>query len=785
VTNDSEGTNTTRVVLLSVIALLMLSLFSTTNVDGLETLPSGPGLEWEMPNEHYLFINGSEQNPALGRNFPMVTGQPAGRADFSKIGSAVNPTIVEVSSEPVSETVTLNGNVTVRLYASLDSENTGCRITNGLPGTPLGGDTSFMVTLNVGSTTVMDSEPTNSLAMDKDWQNAHEFLATSSLNATMSPGDVISLTVEVEHNCGLNGILWWGTYDLYSSVVLDADILTPELDVMVDDNGVMRIEFTPISPWGQASYTHVIFDVLGPYDEWYEAVHYDSIPPEDEHIDHMESPEQGTRLVEGNRSALTWVGNKTLTPGVHAIDVCLRLVDGDDNIRCHAIGVLRFMVEEPDSALLGAAAFAILPITGALGFIGWLFNRNIPPWPVLVVIGLIALTALGAIGAMPDMNIGESREESAAPSFNLLTHGGGDASLRELLDGKDALVLGVFTIGSPSADLQADDFRDTIDDFGDSVAFAQLMTGKSLEMVDGDAHAANLNGSWPLLIDEADGGVAGQLPTGVADGVVIIDAAGFVVDWRPSSMSTTQIKSSVDDAISGGGRSVLEMFDLLTLLVLMPLLFVGLPARRVEAPEEVLVPFAGWLGTFGAATIGFTVWAVPVSLAAIILGGHSWTFVELVLTIWLGWQAVSLIVWQRVPEIDFLTKMTYNRLPEVYRRWRDEEMFIWDARMGHWFAWMLWVAAPTLIAQLVGTRVVAGGLGFLTGPLMLIFLIVLAGLVTLMIRLIAAIGGPISRLGGSLARPQMARTWGVVLAGYVIWLLVWLMLGPIWATLVG
>ena len=68
---------------------------------------------------------------------------------------------------------------------------------------------------------------------------------------------------------------------------------------------------------------------------------------------------------------------------------------------------------------------------------------------------------------------------------------------------------------------------------------------------------------------------------------------------------------------------------------------------------------------------------------------------------------------------------------------------------------------------------------------MLIFLIVLAGFITLMIRLIAAIGGPISRLGGSLARPQMARTWGVVLAGYVVWLLVWLMLGPIWATLAG
>ena len=68
---------------------------------------------------------------------------------------------------------------------------------------------------------------------------------------------------------------------------------------------------------------------------------------------------------------------------------------------------------------------------------------------------------------------------------------------------------------------------------------------------------------------------------------------------------------------------------------------------------------------------------------------------------------------------------------------------------------------------------------------MLIIIILLAGVLTLMISLIAAIGGPISRLGGSLARPQMARTWGVVLAGYVIWLLIWLVLGPLWATFTG
>ena len=64
-------------------------------------------------------------------------------------------------------------------------------------------------------------------------------------------------------------------------------------------------------------------------------------------------------------------------------------------------------------------------------------------------------------------------------------------------------------------------------------------------------------------------------------------------------------------------------------------------------------------------------------------------------------------------------------------------------------------------------------MGLLTGPVMLIAFIVMAGLVTLLFRLIASWGGPLSRLAGSLTRPVAVRSWGAINVGIVIWLILW------------
>ena len=145
------------------------------------------------------------------------------------------------------------------------------------------------------------------------------------------------------------------------------------------------------------------------------------------------------------------------------------------------------------------------------------------------------------------------------------------------------------------------------------------------------------------------------------------------------------------------------------IVVLLPLLILGLPTERIEAPDDVLIPAAGWVGTIGAASIGYTVWALPVAITASLAGAMLWTWIQIALILWMLWQGVSMIIWERIPEIDWISKQVYSRLPEAYRAWRTEQMFVWDTRMGIWLAWLSWIAMPTLLAQCVGSRIAGGG----------------------------------------------------------------------------
>ncbi len=559
-------------------------------------------------------------------------------------------------------------------------------------------------------------------------------------------------------------------------------MLTPSLNISVSSNGLPQIEFTPHSPFGTDDYEEILIDVIGPLDTWEQGVHY-PIPPEEEQFQdrlkmNEENPPHGTRQTDTGRTAWTWITREPLDEGMYVVDLCATITDGLYTIDCHLIGVLRFEVNEAPSAWVESGWFVALPVISVLGLLGFLVQTRLPPWPVLVVIALMAATTMASMSVLPDIGPGEQQSETSAPDFMLLKHGNGSANLRDLIDGKDALVLGVFTAGSPAADLQMNDFRNIQDSLGDSVSFAQLMTGEGVEIYDGDSHAANLNGSWPLMIDESDGAVAQQLPSGIGDGVIIIDSAGFIVDWHASTMNPIDIEKSVETAESGGGRSPLEMLQFSSIMIFLPLVILGLPRERIDAPETVMIPAAGWLGTAGAAAIGFGVWALPVAILGV-FGAALWSWVQAILIGWLLWQSFAMIVWQRLPEIDWISIQVYKQLPGDYRAWRSEEMWIWDTRMGHWLAWLSWIALPTLIGQGVGSRIASGGFGFVTGPLMLVFFILLAGLLSLLIRLVASWGGPISRLVGTMSRPIAVRSWGALNAGIVIWLTIWYVFGPL------
>ena len=338
----------------SVLLVLLIMIVSPVEAQIGGEIPDSAGTTWDLPDSHGFYINGTEGASSLERLHPIATGQPMGFVQFNS-GSS---TILEISSAPATETVTVSGDASVWLYASLLSKNTLCRGMGGVFGA---GETSFTVWLDVGNTVVIDGEDTEQVALDTDWTDPHEFFVnTSYLNLTISPGDVITLTVDVNHACFQDGRLWWGVYDAPSGVELTGDLLQPELSAKTDTNGIPRIEFIPISPWGAEDYAWQILDLVE-IDDWGSGRHLSSMPSEDVHIEHFEIP-HGTRIVEANRTALTWLGNISLPPGKYMIDTCITIDAGDVNEKCHIIGVHRFEVLPGPTPWLGPGWFWVMSL---------------------------------------------------------------------------------------------------------------------------------------------------------------------------------------------------------------------------------------------------------------------------------------------------------------------------------------------------------------------------------------------------------------------------------------
>ena len=262
-----EGANVSRTGVLIALALLLMmtSAVSMANAQNIEEV-EGPGINWTLPDSHMLYLKGTEEQPFLDRNWTTNTGQPLGKAEFTRTSSTLNPNLINIQSAPLAESFRFEGNITVRLFASLDSTNDGCRLTNVLPGAA-GAETSFSVTLSLGSNVVLDNVQTNSLPMEESYLSAHEFTVQApDVNVSLSSSDLISLQVDVQHDCLQQGVLWWGTYDATSGIIFDGEVIDPQLDYSIDSNRMVRVEFTPISPWGPGDFDGQVLEIVGTLD---------------------------------------------------------------------------------------------------------------------------------------------------------------------------------------------------------------------------------------------------------------------------------------------------------------------------------------------------------------------------------------------------------------------------------------------------------------------------------------------------------------------------------------
>ena len=775
------GTRTARAGILIALAMLLTVTSTSLMVNAQDVMETeGPGIEWTLPDTHMLYLKGTEEQPFLDRNWTTNTGQPLGRAEFTKTSSALNPNLIDIQSAPLAESFRFEGNITVRLFASLDSTNDGCRLTNVLPGSA-GAETSFSVTLSLGSSVVIENAQTNSLPMEESYLSAHEFTVQAlDVNVSLASGDPISLQVDVQHDCLQQGVLWWGTYDATSGIIFDGNVIEPKLEYSIDSNRMARVEFTPISPWGPGDFDGQVLEIVGPLD-WDEMVH--GFGKEDQRLEHFETP-HGTRTGEGNRTILTWSSEKPLLPGRYMIDACFTVTDQNPGELCDAIGVLRFEIPQDPKPMLSSMWAAVVVPLGIIAWIGVSMREAMLPIQTYAILLLLAIAALGPAMHLPDIDSNAPREEGAAPSFALLSHDGELVKLPELLKGSDAVVVGLFRTGSPNAIRQFDDFRGTEIISESDIAFIQIATGEGVQSVDLDTYSLTLNESWPLLMDEADAAVGKAFPSGATDAVIIIDSAGFVTDWQPGTMSALEIDEAVSSASRGSGNNPLSLFSVIIGTALLPLAVLAMPRdRELELPEESLFPGAGALMTAAGAAAGFGLWALPVALMAAFGLGAFWIWVELLLAVVLVYHGMSVLLHGKIAEAERLITVTYSRLPDGFRAWRDRASFAEDVYLGLWLAWLLWLRTPVLIPQGVGAVARSDILGILLSVLAMLGFLVAAGIVVNIARLVALSPGNLSRVFGWLSVGIRPRAWGLASAILGTWVALALLVGPVMGSL--
>ena len=351
--------------------------------------------------------------------------------------------------------------------------------------------------------------------------------------------------------------------------------------------------------------------------------------------------------------------------------------------------------------------------------------------------------------------------------------------MNDLLSGNDALVLGVFEVDSPNADQQRKDFLDAMGRT-ENVAYAQLATGDEVRAVDLDDHSGNVNGSWPILIDESEAAVASMLPSGASDAVLVIDKAGFISHWNPGALDADGLVSEVESAATGGGRTPLDLLSLVfTTGAFIPLVFFALPRKRIEPPETPQIPGAGLFGTMGAGSLGFAIIAAPVALMATALRGGPWPFVEMGFAIWMVSMAIQMLRSGEVFEIRRVSSFIHEKLPDSYTAWRDIDTFTEDAHIGAWFGWIAWMIQPLLIPQTVAAPIWTGVVGIGIGIGMLVLHLLIAGLIVLILRSLSSIGGRFSVLLGRLSTGARPRLWGGATLVLALWILIYTILGPI------
>ena len=745
-----------------VLLTLLLGVTATGAVHAAEDPEYEPGfVEWDVKPVERLFVEGLDAEEAVlqrQRTDNAVGSQPVA------YGNGVVP-VFTVSSEPLQNPINATVNMTVFMSAYID----------GVGGPQfcerqwaVDKDFTLIYSVDAGGVPVYDSVVTQ--VVDTDTSNSAMNFSGLRIEAflSMDVGDVFTLSVSAENRCiGSTIQVQWGAFEQNSGgLIMEGQLYEPKARVFVDAERRAHIEFEPLFPWGVDDVKTTKWELWGPLagDEKF-------VKDEDLIMETSTGRIRIDRSIPGNNTIWAWSGLVPLTPGDANLEVCIQTVSGDLNSDCHAFGIIRFDVEKADKGLASSTVFLSLATVGSLiGFMAMLVRKDeLPPLPILAAIILMTILFIPTAISQPNLGSTELIDDHARVfDTELYDENMQSMMVSELFDGKDALIIAIALPGTQNVVDQATELNKTLDLIADEVSVVHVLSGMDASATDVAAMKANYNLTWATYVD-IDESFTRSSPNGTSDSILVLDKSMRVVYSNAPSASSEEIISAVESINNGGSSSAWSYFSLIFGPGLF-LFFLALPREEYEVLEEPLPIGMYWGAIIAASGAGIVLVNLPLLIATLApIPSNTLFWVDVAMLVWL--LEMSIVTARRgTPfEADFVGAAIHKLFPKNFQDWRGVEDMKRDTLIGIWMGWFGWFAFPALFSQGVGAAILSGVSGIFFGSFGFILIILLGGATVLLLRIIASLGGSISRLFGEYGFESYAQYSGWCIVPLALW----------------
>ena len=753
-----------------ILLVLLIGVIASSTVTAQDNSYRPGYIDWEVNPVEQLFVEGMTESSAI-----LQRQRPDQTEGGISLDPLFNADIFTIQSEPVqtafSQTIKMSVFFSVYLDDNVGPETCSRQQTTSLQLSDA--STTLTYTVSLGGEQIYQESVTNIVDEITSGQAMNFSGPENEMNITANPGDVFTLSLSAVHNCLGSSVMvqWGGGPEPQNSggIVMVGEIYQPEIRMILDESNIAHIEFDPLMPWGASDIKDIKWEIWGPLKE-YEKISSSN----DDKLEDSTGKTLTVREIDENQSIWTWSGKKVLANGDLNLQVCVRTIYGDLNSECHAFGILRFEVSDEDSGFLNAKLFLTLSaIIALLAFIGNAFNQGLLiPIPILSALAVMMLLFVPT--AFSQNNLGADAaiyENTRIPNSELFDENGQSYTISELFDGRDALVIGIGLPASENLIEQSNQFNETLDKYGDDVAIIHVLSGMNPINSDIIQMRQQLNTSWPILIDK-DEAFASTLPDGVSDSVVVIDKAMLVTYSKTPVAYADDISEAIDEIPAGGSQNLGAYFAMLIGPGLF-LFFIALPREGWSPPDEPLPPGSLWASIIGAGAAGILLVNLPTLIATLLpIGSGLLFYLDIIMMLWFVEMAFFTAKNGKPFEAAVLAKIIHGLYPKHFQDWRPLEDMERDLLIGIWFGWFGLLAFPALFPQAVGAAFLSGFGGIIRSVISLVLILVLGGLAVLSLRLIAAVGGPISRLFGRFGAESFTQFVGWLILPLAIWVTV-------------